>query len=167
MIKTFRFEYSSKSFWLKILCLHPTLDIPKTPGHTFYSCPLVAGVWDKVRQMRKITKLPTRISGWWEALTGIYNPLGKQRHATLYKKSMPDFVPGAHIAPSIIDDILWEILRICLIWFIWCHKVSFDLRDREFHTGVAILRSRQTTIQASIGAWYEMTKYNSKAKSKK
>lgn len=74
-------------------------------------------------------------------------------------------VPGAQVPSSAIDETPWEILGSCLIWFIWCQKVAFDLRDRDFYIGIALFRAWQMTVQAGMGAWYEMTKYNIKGKS--
>lgn len=61
------------------ICNLCPLDAQEIPEHTFYECPSEEGVWDKVKWMREIAKLPTRISSWWKAITSIYNQenLGK------------------------------------------------------------------------------------------
>jgi hypothetical protein len=44
----------------------------ETPKYTFYTYPLVVGVWDKVQRMRKIVGLPLRFQNWWKILSGVH-----------------------------------------------------------------------------------------------
>lgn len=162
------------------LCSQGALE---TPEHSFFSCPSVSGVWEKVRRMRKLAMLPARIDSWWAALTGIYDPWGSVDHSTrpptlatlvslggvaqsnTHRITTIPASTGAQVPPQKIDETLWEVLQCCLIWFLWCKKVAFDLWDGDFHIGVALFRAWQTTVQAGMGAWMDLTKYSSQQKS--
>jgi hypothetical protein len=52
----------------------------------------------------------------------------------------------------------WDIFRFSLIWFIWCQKCEYDLREGQFHVGVALFRAWQTTIQVGMATWKELHK---------
>lgn len=98
----------------------------------------MARVEEKVRRMREKEKLPTSISSWWKALIDNNDPPGKRGQTTFYKKIILGLAEGTQTVLSDIDETPWEILRSCLIWFIKCQKVAFDLRDEEFHIGVTL-----------------------------
>lgn len=123
------------------ICNLCSLGALETPEHTFFSCPAVEGVWEKVRCIRALANLPTRITSWWEALTGIYDPPGQHGGATLLRDPTPTCLSNDKALPRTIDETPWEVLRCSLIWFLWCEKTTYDLRDGEFHVGVALFRA--------------------------
>jgi hypothetical protein len=118
-------------------------------------------VWDKVRKVSELVGLPTRLLGWWEALSGIYDPLGQPSTTGFYAQHNPT------VDPTKIDETPWEILRLSLIWFLWYQKCEFDLRRGDFHVGIALSRAWQTIVQAGMGAWQELTKFNGEETSEK
>jgi hypothetical protein len=68
---------------------------------------------------------------------------------------------GNPTKPVSIDEKPWEILRLCLIWYLWCQKCEYDVRNGDFHIGVALFHAWQTIVQTAMEAWYDLTKYNS------
>jgi hypothetical protein len=92
--------------------------------------------------MRQIAGLQSRITNWWEALSGIYDPPGQPGHTVTYHTQTPmtqlqEQTPD----PTIVNEKPWEVLRLCLIWYLWCQKCEFDLRNGDFHVGVALFRA--------------------------
>lgn len=65
-----------------------------TKKHTFYECPSMARVEEKVRRMREKEKLPTSISSWWKALIDNNDPPGKRGQTTFYKKIILGLAEG-------------------------------------------------------------------------
>lgn len=44
-----------------------------------------------------------------------------------------------------------------LIWFLWCQKCTYDLRNEPFYIGIALYRAWQSTVQAGMGAWQTLS----------
>jgi hypothetical protein len=89
----------------------------------------VAGIWDKVRRMRELAGLPPRLQKWWEILSGVYNPFGQPGQLAIYDTQATPRDANHPTKP--INERPWEILRACLLWFLWCQKCEFDLRDQN------------------------------------
>jgi hypothetical protein len=109
--------------------------------------------------MREIVGLPPRLQNWWEILSGVYDPPGQPGQAVTYPPQSSFPVNNTQMGNP-IDERPWEILRACLLWFLWCQKCEFDLRNGDFHIRVALYLAWQQTIQIGMGQWYELTKYN-------
>jgi hypothetical protein len=125
----------------------------ETPEHNFYDCPSVIGVWDRVCKMRQLAGLHPRLNNWWEALSGVYDPPGQPGATIMYHTQTQTLdMQGSPTEPTMINEKPWEILHLCLIWYLWCQKYEYDLRNGDFHIGVALFQAWQTTIQAAIGA---------------
>lgn len=102
--------------------------------------------------MREIAGLSTRLSGWWEILTGIYDPPGQPSLSKILAPPNPNKPPNGQASLHVIDESPWEILRVNLICSLWCQKVEFDIRKGKFHISIALFRAWQATVQAGMGA---------------
>ncbi|KAG0573469.1 hypothetical protein KC19_VG181100 [Ceratodon purpureus] len=76
---------------------------------------------------------------------------------------------SADSVPARIDNIKtpWNILRVSLVWCLWCQKCGHDLRGGNFHIGVALFRAWQLTIQSGMGAWRELQNHISEPKTRR
>ncbi|KAG0597473.1 hypothetical protein M758_UG341900 [Ceratodon purpureus] len=133
----------------------------ETLCHTFSSCISVREVWTRYWELREKAGMPSILMSWFEILTRLDKPLGQ-----------PNQIPPAPIpdAGNYYTDTVgkpWDILRVCIIWSIWCVKCGHDLRDKKFHLDLAIFKAWQLTVQSVMGAWRELLKYAKHPKSEK
>jgi hypothetical protein len=66
-------------------------------------------------------------SPWHEILTGMQPPTGP---LPTYVRNEPILKEGA--TPKNTTEKPWDILRMAIIWCIWCQKCGYDLRGEEF-----------------------------------
>lgn len=57
------------------------------------------------------------------------------------------------------DNTAWELLRACLIWFIWVNKCNQELNSKSFSTGKVLFYAWKTTIQIGMEVWNELHRH--------
>lgn len=53
------------------------------------------------------------------------------------------------------------------IWYLWCQYIQYDLKQGDFHVGVVLFRSWQTTTQIGMAAWRQLQKFRNKRNPRK
>ena len=125
----------------------------ESPQHTFMTCTATRQAWHQFRSLRQEAGLAVGFSSWHEILTGLSPP---SRSA---EPIQDDPIPEENEGIKMTVEKPWDILRMSIIWCIWCSKCAHDLRDQDFHLGVALFRAWQLTVQSGLGAYKAMIRY--------
>jgi hypothetical protein len=111
--------------------------------------------------LRRSVGLPAPNTSWHSKLTGLERP-------NTQLAGRPDIdIDELRRPPPETSEKPWEILRMAIIWSLWCQKCEHDLREGQFHIGIALFQSWQLTVQSGMGAWRELIRYAKEPKSKK
>jgi hypothetical protein len=98
------------------ICNLCTPNALETPEHTFYTYPAAGGIWDRVKRMREIAGVPTRLTSWWEVLTGIYDPPKQPGVSKITVAQIPGDQSKDQGLPQVVDESPWKVLRVSLLW---------------------------------------------------
>lgn len=123
----------------------------ETPEHSFMTCKASKQAWTQFRLLRQAADLPGAFDSWLEILSGLRPP------STPVQQD--DSIPEDKSEVKMTIEKPWDILRLSIIWCIWCSKCAHDLRDQEFHLGTTLFRAWQLTVQAGMGAYRAMIRY--------
>lgn len=132
------------------LCMEGHLE---SPEHAFMTCPATRQAWTQFNLLRQEADLPRRFTTWIELLTGLNSD-----DATSTPQQA-DPIPEEETDIKMTVEMPWDILRLSIIWCLWCSKCAHNLRDQEFHLGVSLFRAWQLTVQAWLGAYKAMVRH--------
>ncbi|KAG0575056.1 hypothetical protein KC19_VG314100 [Ceratodon purpureus] len=123
-----------------------------TLQHSLVTCQHVKTTWDRYNDTRSAldSNLPPLV--WPQHITGIIDPPGTP-------PAVDTFTWDSQGRTKIDMDTPWDILRSCLLRFIWCQRYRYELNNHPFHLGAALFNAWRTTIYIGMEAESEIVKY--------
>ncbi len=124
----------------------------KTLEHGLMRCTTMQETWNNFKEIRVRSSLPPKFDSWEDILLGEV----PQPQNVVAKN---EFEWNVGKLCNFLVRTPWDILKFSLLWFIWCQKCERDLKEGQFHLGVAFFWAWQITIQVGIVAWKELHKH--------
>ncbi|KAG0573955.1 hypothetical protein KC19_VG224700 [Ceratodon purpureus] len=123
-----------------------------TPQHSLVTCSHVNIAWQRYNDTRSTLDSTLLPLVWPQYITDLIDPLGTPLSADT-------FTWDSQGRTKIDMNTPWDILRSCLLKFIWCQRCRYELNNHPFHLGAALLNAWRTTIYIGMEAELEIEKY--------
>lgn len=130
------------------MCGHPS----KSRNDALYSCPIVSETWNRFGALRSELSTPGGYSTWQEILYGKSKPPGSSSIGSSFAWDVANKI-------IVSDNTTWELLRACLLWFIWVEKCNQELNGTTFSLGKALFYVWKTMVQIAMEVWSEQHRH--------